>query len=87
MKLSGLAEEGFGMSWSVKQKGLLAAASGTQLCLWNISNPSHHVLSLTNAHQSTINDIKFSPLSDSLFITAADDSHFKIWDLRSKNFV
>lgn len=36
--LSGLEEEGFGLSWNPLQKGLLAGASGREICLWDVNN-------------------------------------------------
>jgi hypothetical protein len=33
--LRGLSEEGFGLSWNPNQKGILVAATGETLCLWD----------------------------------------------------
>jgi len=32
--LKGLSEEGFGLCWNPKEKGILAGASGKDVCLW-----------------------------------------------------
>jgi WD40 repeat protein len=41
------------------------------------------LLSLDEAHLSVINDVKFSNTNENLFGTVSDDSHYKLWDLRT----
>lgn len=38
---------------------------------------------IEEAHQSSINDIKFSPANTNLLISVSDDSNYKIWDIRN----
>ena len=85
-KLSGLEEEGFGLSWSPNKQGLLTAATGTSICLWDVNSigvKGSPFLKIESAHQKVINDVKFSNINENLFGTASDDSNYKIWDLRS----
>lgn len=69
------------------------AASNQQIGLWDLTTQSQRVeasIFLEKAHEKTINDAKFSPLNSNMIITASDDSHYKIWDvrnLRDKKFV
>ena len=42
---------------------------------------------MNDAHQATINDVKFSPLNPNLFITASDDGNYKIWDIKANTFI
>lgn len=83
--LNGLEEEGFGLSWNPNQKGILTAASGTTICIWNTEEQKggNPIVKLQNAHENTINDIKFSLKSANVFGTASDDGHYKLWDLRN----
>lgn len=84
--LMGLTEEGFGLCWSPLQKGQLVAATAQTVCLWDVNSvnsrgePLHTV---NEAHQKVINDVKFSNLNLNLFATASDDSHYKLWDVRT----
>eukprot|EP00347_Sterkiella_histriomuscorum_P005399 403356762 len=85
--LSGLEDEGFGMSWNPNQRGVLAAATGTTICIWNVEEQKegNQLLKIQQAHEDTINDIKFSNINPHLFGTAADDGHYKLWDMRTPN--
>jgi WD40 repeat protein len=61
---------------------LLASASETKICVWDISNKSTPFYEFLDAHTDSINDVKFSPLDENLLISTADDGNFKLWDLR-----
>ncbi len=86
--LRGLESEGFGLSWSPHQKGLLVSATGQDLCLWNTENLNKKGEANTKvslAHEKTINDVKFSNSNPYLFGTASDDNNYKLWDIRTVN--
>lgn len=38
--LRGLSDEGFGLSWNPNQKGVLVAATGSTMCLWDTNQVS-----------------------------------------------
>ena len=84
--LRGLSEEGFGLTWNPLQKGVLVAATGQTLCLWDTNQPltkGAPSLKIDEAHEKTINDVKFSNLNPNMLGTASDDSNYKLWDTRS----
>lgn len=86
--LRGLESEGFGLSWSPHQKGLLVSATGQDICLWdteNLSQKGQAKTKVANAHENTINDVKFSSSNPHLFGTASDDNNYKLWDIRTVN--
>ena len=84
-ELKGLEGEGFGLSWNPLQKGVLVGATGTSVCLWAVdsSKPSSPQAKIEKAHESVINDAKFSNLDPNMFGTASDDHHYKLWDMRA----
>jgi histone-binding protein RBBP4 len=84
--LRGLDSEGFGLSWNPNQKGVIVAATGQTICLWDVNSLNAKGTASTkieDAHTKVINDVKFSNLNPHLFGTASDDGHYKIWDFRS----
>ena len=83
MKLTGLVSEGFGLSWSPFKKGILTAATAQTLCVWDLEAGSEPIFNVDDAHQGTINDVKFSNLNENLIGTASDDNNYKLWDLRT----
>ena len=72
--------------------GLLASASRTAVCIWDVNSESktrdiHQKLKFENAHGThDINDARFSPLNHHLLVTSGSDGHFKVWDLRDNGY-
>lgn len=81
--LKGLIVDGFGLSWKPQEQGIIIAGSGDTICGWDLNNKDENIFKIDNAHQNTVNDVKFSPMNPNLFISASDDGHFKIWDIRT----
>lgn len=81
--LKGLEEEGFGISWDPHHTGQLGGATGQRICLWDAGKKGPASVTVNDAHEKVINDIKFSSRSEHLFGTCSDDGNFKLWDVRS----
>ena len=81
-QLSGLTQDGFGICWHPKDCNQLSAATGETVALWDVNKPQTPLILMSKAHTAVINDIKFNPVNPALFITASDDGHFKVWDVR-----
>jgi len=84
--LNGLTEEGFALNWNLNKKGLIGAATGTTICLWDVEKldeAGQPIINIADSHENTINDLKFSIKNENIFGTASDDHHFKLWDIRT----
>lgn len=87
--LRGQKEEGYGLSWSERQDGLVLSASedGTA-CLWDVAGgPSADAKTLDplqtfRAHTGVVNDCVFDPHRATQFASVGDDSHLFLWDTR-----
>ena len=72
---------------------MLCSAAQKSLCIWDVGKGSTDpILKVDEAHQDSINDLKFSPHINhggNLLISSSDDGYFKIWDHRvsQKQFV
>ncbi len=90
LTLKGHTMEGFGLSWSLMDKGLLLSSSndGT-VCLWDINgvpqgpectlNASH----IYKSHTSVVEDVSWHPSHRYLFSSVGDDRKIIVWDTRN----
>lgn len=81
-------KEGFGLSWSPHEKGILASASedGT-VKTWNVEGQGRNAktiqcLQTWSHHTSVVNDVQHHPLHHSWIATASDDLSWAIIDPR-----
>lgn len=82
-----LSTEGFGLSWSKLELGVLAC--GTNDGVLSMVRPVDEMCSdfaksqnVFQAHQTSIEDIQFSPLQAHVLATSSSDNTIKIFDLR-----
>eukprot|EP01068_Selenidium_serpulae_P012980 Selendium_serpulae@DN5907_c0_g1_i3.p1 len=95
LRLQGHKSEGFGLSWSTQNPGMLLSASyDGRICLWDVSAksdgsniwPMKHILSSADGtNADVLNDCCFNPLDSSVFLTVDDAGATTIWDSRLKN--
>eukprot|EP00937_MAST-01D_sp_MAST-1D-sp2_P000179 g179.t1 len=85
--LKGHTKEGYGLSWSPHQKGLLLSASddGT-VCQWDIAADSAprelDAHATYRAHESVVEDVAWHMHHPSLFGSVGDDARIVLWDAR-----
>jgi histone-binding protein RBBP4 len=89
LKLKGLDQEGYGLSWNPLKKGYLMSGSDDhKACIWDISAVTNNsvnvepLVSLNAAHSSIIEDVAWNHFDQNIFTTIGDDKKMKIWDMR-----
>jgi len=76
-------EEGFGLQWSPKQKGLLAIGDNTGVvALWEQDGSSFRNVNEFKAHDDSVEDITFAENDPVIFATCSGDGYVCIWDMR-----
>jgi ribosome assembly protein RRB1 len=92
--LGGHTTEGFALSWSNTTAGrLLTGDCDKNIILWD---PVHfdarqHTVAMKRdggcfvGHQSSVEDLQWSPTEENVFASCSSDQTVRIWDARRKN--
>ncbi|KAF3912839.1 Coronin-6 [Arthrobotrys entomopaga] len=89
MQLQGHSKEGYGLDWSPKVDGLLLTGSEDHtICQWDLTgySRSNTIIKPTqtyNIHHAIVNDVRWHPVHQTLFGSAADDRTLKLTDTRT----
>ncbi|KAK2964504.1 putative Ribosome assembly protein rrb1 [Blattamonas nauphoetae] len=76
--------EGWGMNWSQINKGKIVTADNSGFFgVWSASRIEQFLFSVSRAHSSSIEDVKFNPTNDNHILTASSDGTIKLWDTRN----
>ena len=92
--MKGHTQEGFGLSWSTLQEGLLASSSndGT-VRVWDIEQAKElngvmdSSVAVMKEHKQECNDVSFIKNSCHLLLSVSDDKHVMLYDLRASHKV
>ena len=86
-RLLGHEQEGYGLSWSPHQSGLLLSGSDDSLiCMWDISEAAVevHPLQTRRGHADVVGDVDWHRHYSHLFGSVGDDAKLLIWDMRKE---
>lgn len=90
VRLIGHTSDGFGLSWSKVNEGLLLSGSNdSRICLWDTNltavNNTLDVLETYEYHQGSVHDVSWHWKLDYLFASCGDDGYLHISDYRTKS--
>eukprot|EP00658_Telonema_sp_P-2_P041939 TRINITY_DN3004_c0_g2_i14.p1 TRINITY_DN3004_c0_g2~~TRINITY_DN3004_c0_g2_i14.p1 ORF type:complete len:380 (+),score=118.76 TRINITY_DN3004_c0_g2_i14:91-1230(+) len=88
MELVGHTKEGYGISWNRNKPGhVLSGADDQIICLWDVTNGSGEVktLSTFTGHTDVVEDVDWHNFNESIFGSVGDDKQLRIWDHRKGN--
>lgn len=86
--LKGHTKEGYGLSWNPNvESTLISCGEDKTVCLWDLNQMTKQktlsAKSTFTGHKSTVEDVAWHMLHDSLFGSVGDDGVLSIWDTRS----
>ena len=84
-QFNGHQNEGFAIDWSNLEKGQLATGDCTKnIHVWKTQESSWNVDQRPYiGHQSSVEDIQWSPNESSVFSSCSTDKSIRIWDIRA----
>ncbi|PAA75053.1 hypothetical protein BOX15_Mlig014354g2, partial [Macrostomum lignano] len=77
----------FSCSWHPSRDWLLSASQDNSICLWTANTDSgcwDLVERVADAHCEDVNDVKWHPTIDNLFVSVGDDCLVKVWTVDSR---
>ena len=85
-KCLGHEKEGYGLSWSPHEAGLLLSGShDSSICMWDLREAGLEVQSrfkIDKAHTGAVEDVDWHRQHNFLFGSCGDDSQVLLWDTR-----
>ncbi|UYV67124.1 rrb1, partial [Cordylochernes scorpioides] len=82
---SGHGEEGYALSWSSLVPGKLASGGNdSRIFVWSITEEGWKVYNTPlSGHQSSVEDIQWSPNEQNVMASCSSDHTVKVWDVRN----
>jgi len=78
--------EGYGLAWSPCAPGrLLTSDCEANIFAWNPAEGTWIVSQSLRQHQSSVEDLQWSPCEDHVFASCSVDKTIKLWDMRRDN--
>ena len=88
IRLKGLRQEGFGLSWNAIRSGyILASSNDHNIAFWDITEVEKHKtnlmpLKIFEGHTDVASDVQWHPQHEAMFASVGDDGFLLLWDTR-----